>query len=59
MADAPAPITSPPARDFQPWDATADGDAAGWRKLPGGTVDLSTGQLTGDDFPDSGPWRQC
>ena len=60
MAEAPDPITSPPGRDFQPWDATGDGDTSGWAKLPGGPVDMSTGQLTGEDFPDGpGPWRQC
>lgn len=60
MADAPDPITSPPARDFQPWDATAgDGSVSGWAKLPGGPCDTSTGQLTGEDFPSSGPWQQC
>lgn len=60
MADAPDPIVSPPSRDFQPWDAAAGaGSVAGWEKLPGGPCDLSTGQLTGDDFPSSGPWRQC
>jgi len=59
MADAPSPIASPPAVDGQPYDAAADpGAVGGWEKLPGGPVD-DMGQLTGDDFPDSGPWRQC
>lgn len=61
MADAPDPITSPPAQSFQPYDAAAaDGTSTGgWAKLPGGPCDPSTGQLTGEDFPSSGPWRQC
>lgn len=61
MADAPDPITSPPARDFQPYDAAAAaGSVSGWEKPRGGPCDLSTGQLTGEDFPDGpGPWRQC
>lgn len=60
MADAPDPVTSPPSQDFQPYDATAGaGSVSGWEKLHGGPVDPSTGQLTGDDFPSSGPWRQC
>jgi hypothetical protein len=60
MPDAPDPVTSPPAQDFQPYDAAAeDGSSAGgWVKVKGGRVDLSTGQLTGDDFPSAGPWRQ-
>jgi len=60
MADAPSPVTSPPAVDGQPYDCTSTADVAGWRKLPGGPADLSTGQLTGEDFDDGpGPWRQC
>jgi hypothetical protein len=59
MADAPFPITSPPAQPGQPWDAAApDGSVGGWMKLPGGAVGAD-GQFTGDDFPDSGPFRQC
>lgn len=60
MADAPDPITSPPARDFQSYDATSGaGSVGGWAKLPGGPCDLSSGQLSGDDFASSGPWGQC
>lgn len=60
MATAPDPISSSPAQDFQPYDAAAGpGPVGGWEKLPGGPADLSTGQLTGEDFPSSGPWRQC
>lgn len=60
MADAPDPISSSPSQDFQPWDAAGDaGSVSGWVKLRGGPVDINTGQLTGDDFPSSGPWMQC
>lgn len=60
MADAPDPVTSAPPLDFQPWDATADpGPVSQWEKLPGGAVDIATGRLTGEDFPDAGPWKQC
>ena len=60
MADASGPVISTPAHPGQPYDATAGpGSVAGWEKLAGGQADLDTGQLTGDDFPDSGPWRQC
>ena len=59
MPDAPDPITSTPAQDFQPYDATADaGSVSGWDKLPGGPADMATGELTGEDFPSTGPWRQ-
>ena len=46
-------------QEYQPYDATSDGDVGGWSKLPGGPCDLSTGELTGDDFPSSGRWQQC
>ena len=59
MADAPFPITSPPDQPGQPWDAAGpDGVISMWNKLPGGAVG-DDGQLTGDDFPSDGPWRQC
>jgi hypothetical protein len=59
MADAPAPITSPPSRDFQPYDATADGTVSGWEKVVSGPASLDSGQVT-EDFPDGpGPWKQC
>ena len=60
MPDAPDPITSPPAQDFQPWNpGEGTSEVSGWAKLPGGPCDPSTGQLTGEDFPSSGPWMQC
>ena len=59
MPDAPSPITSAPPVPGQPWDASADpGSVSGWVKLPGGPVG-DDGQLSGGDFPDAGPWRQC
>lgn len=60
MAAAPDPVTSPPGRDFQPYDAAdGAGSVGGWAKLRGGPCDLSTGQLADGDFPSSGPWAQC
>lgn len=62
MADAPAPITSPPSMIPGGYDAAepaGTNHAAPWDKLPGGLCDLSTGQLTGEDWPDSPPWKQC
>jgi hypothetical protein len=65
MADAPRPITSPPAVPGQPWDATSKAPVAGWDSVDSeaGTVDMSTGQSTGshfDDLPDAGEggWKQ-
>jgi hypothetical protein len=59
MADAPAPVMSAPAQPGQPYDAASDAPLGPWVKLPGGPADISTGQLSGSDFPDSPPWRQC
>lgn len=67
MADAPSPITSPPAQDFQPWDATAPGrdDTAptdnnvyrgnsDWVKIKdAGSINMTTGAVAGG-WPDDG-----
>jgi hypothetical protein len=59
MADTPAPVSSAPNQPGQPYDAASYAPLGPWVKLPGGPADLSTGQLTGEDFPDSAPWQQC
>lgn len=57
MADAPAPITSPPSVPPAPYDATATGITGGWVKVAdSGPCDMA-GNVSGD-WPDSGPWRQ-
>jgi len=57
--NSPDAIVSTPAVEGQPYDATADGDVGQWRKLPSGPVSAETWALTGNDWPDSPPWRQC
>jgi len=60
MADAPSPITSPPAQDFQPYDSTDPGqqspedghsyDANGtnWKKIAeAGAANRVTGTIDG------------
>ena len=61
MAEVSSPdhVVAPRAAGFEPYDPCDDGPIAGWDKLPGGPADMSTGRLTGEDFPDGpGPWRQ-
>jgi hypothetical protein len=60
MADAPSPITSPPAVPGQPWDATSDATVSGWKNIdvnsgPAGPDGVATGE-----FPDDGApvWKQ-
>lgn len=55
-------ITSPPSMipgGYDPTEEAGTDHAAPWDKLPGGAVSLETGELTGEDFPSSGPWKQC
>lgn len=61
MADVSSPdhIVAPRAPGYEPYDATSEAPVAGWEKLPGGPADLATGELTGEDFPSDGPWKQC
>lgn len=57
MADAPAPITSPPSMPPAPYDATSDAPVGPFVKLPdSGPCDMQ-GNVTGD-WPGSGPWQQ-
>ena len=51
MADAPKPVTSPPAQPWQPYDATAPG--ASEDQVTAGTIYDS---VSGD--ADGGPWRK-
>lgn len=62
MADAPSPITSPPAQDFQPYDASESASpalTAPWMPCePAGPCDMD-GRVTGDGFGNGpGPWKQ-
>jgi hypothetical protein len=61
MAELSSPdhVVAPRAAGYEPYDATSDASQGRWDKLPGGPADLSTGELTGEDFPSDGPWRQC
>jgi hypothetical protein len=40
------------------YDPTSDAPAERWEKRPSGDVDLGSGRLTGEDFPDNGHWKQ-
>jgi hypothetical protein len=51
MADAPNPITSPPAQSWQPYDACAPG-AAEDQTVAGTIYDSVSGDAAG------GPWRK-
>lgn len=51
MADAPRPITSPPAQPWQPYDATAPGASEDQTK-PETIYDAVSGDA------DGGPWRK-
>lgn len=62
MYPEPEHVVAARPQGYQPYNAAEPAGtdhAAPWTKLPGGPVDLSTGQLTGEDFPDSAPWVQC
>jgi hypothetical protein len=48
MADAPSPITSPPAQPFQPYDAQAPASADSGQSTPEQVYD-------GNGIPGSGP----
>lgn len=62
MAELSSPdhVVAPRAAGYEPYDATGDGPVAGWDKLDSsGPADMSTGEVTGGDWPDGpGPWRQ-
>jgi hypothetical protein len=64
MADAPGPITSPPAQGWQGWDATSEEPVAGWECLESVAGEIGfDGSQGGDHFASApgagqGPWKQ-
>jgi len=60
MAQAPDPITSPPAVPGQPWDATSSSPAGKWQSVDknSGPASITTGAATGDFESGPGPWEQ-
>lgn len=60
MAQAPSPVTSPPAVPDQPYDATSSAPCGKWLSVDEGSgpADWRTGNATGDFDNGPGPWKQ-
>lgn len=59
MPRVPSGITSTPPVPGQPWDATSDAPAAGWKSVDAnsGPASFDSGACTGD-FESDGDWSQ-